>query len=124
MRGQHGLAIGETERPVKDLLQKGSILILLGTGGVGKTTVGAALGIAAAQLKLDAAVITVDPSRRLRDALGIARLGGHPARLASRQLAAAGLDPALRLSAMLLDVKGEWDSIVERVAADPAARKR
>ncbi|MGH7248284.1 MAG: ArsA family ATPase, partial [Pseudomonadota bacterium] len=109
---------------MKDLLKQGSIVILLGTGGVGKTTVAAALGIAGAQANLNSALITVDPARRLRDALGVANLGGNPARLGARHLRAAGLDPALPLSAMMLDVKGVWDGIVERFAADPVARKR
>ncbi|MGH7778716.1 MAG: ArsA family ATPase [Candidatus Binataceae bacterium] len=109
---------------MKDLLKQGSIVILLGTGGVGKTTVAAALGIAGAQTGLNCALITVDPARRLRDALGVANLGGNPARLGARHLRAAGLDPALPLSAMMLDVKGVWDGIVERFAADPVARKR
>jgi anion-transporting ArsA/GET3 family ATPase len=68
---------------VKDLLTKGSIVIVLGTGGVGKTTVTAALGIAGAARNLDTALITVDPARRLRDALGLKRLGGRPSRLRS-----------------------------------------
>jgi anion-transporting ArsA/GET3 family ATPase len=109
---------------VKELLRKNSILILLGTGGVGKTTIAAALGIAGAMAHLNTAVITVDPARRLREALGLARLGGQPTRLARRHLAAAGLDPGLRVSAMMLDVKGVWDAIVERFAASPATRKR
>ena len=45
---------------MKQLLEKGSILILLGTGGVGKTTVAAALGLAAASKPLNTALIT-DP---------------------------------------------------------------
>ena len=109
---------------MKDLLEKGSIVIVLGTGGVGKTTVTAALGIAGAQAHLDTALITVDPARRLRDALGLKRLGGSPARLSRRHLAAGGLDPALKLSAMMLDVKGAWDMMAERFAPDAAARKR
>jgi anion-transporting ArsA/GET3 family ATPase len=111
-------------RHVKTLLKKGSIVILLGTGGVGKTTVAAALGIAGARALLDTALITVDPARRLRDALGLARLRGQPVRISRRQLAAAGLDDDLRLSAMMLDVKGTWDSVMERIARDPAARRR
>ncbi|HEY6419903.1 MAG TPA: ArsA-related P-loop ATPase [Candidatus Binataceae bacterium] len=109
---------------MKDLLKKGSILILLGTGGVGKTTVAAALGVASAASGLDTAVITVDPARRLRDALGLERLGGEPARLDARVLKAAGLSPSLPLAAMMLDVKGAWDAMIERFAIDPAARKR
>jgi anion-transporting ArsA/GET3 family ATPase len=109
---------------VKDLLKKGSIIIVLGTGGVGKTTVTAALGIAGAERNLDTALITVDPARRLRDALGLKRLGGRPTRLSRGHLAAAGLDPALKLSAMMLDVKGAWDMMAERFAPDAATRRR
>lgn len=114
----------ETMSVLKDLLTKGSIPILLGTGGVGKTTIAAALGLAGASANLNTAVITVDPSERLRDALGLARLGGQPTRIGGRQLAAAGLDRQLRLSAMMLDVSGAWDAIVERFIADPATRRR
>ena len=109
---------------LKDLLTRGSIPILLGTGGVGKTTIAAALALAGASANLNTAVITVDPSKRLRDALGLARLGGQPTRIGARQLAAAGLDPHLQLSAMMLDVSGAWDAIVERFVADPATRRK
>jgi anion-transporting ArsA/GET3 family ATPase len=108
---------------LKDLLSKGSIPILLGTGGVGKTTIAAALALAGASAGLNTAVITVDPSERLRDALGLARLGGQPTRIGARQLAAAGLDSHLHLSAMMLDVSGSWDAIIERFVADPATRR-
>ncbi len=109
---------------MKQLLKKGSILILLGTGGVGKTTVAAALGLAAAQTGLDTAVITVDPARRLRDALGLSRLGGSPTRVPGRALGRAGLDPSIRLSAMQLDVKGAWDAMMRRFAKSPASRRK
>ena len=97
---------------------------MLGTGGVGKTTVTAALGIAGAVEHLDTALITVDPARRLRDALGLKRLGGRPTRLSRAHLLSAGLAPSLKLSAMMLDVKGVWDMMAERFAPDAATRKR
>ncbi len=109
---------------MKQLLKRGSILILLGTGGVGKTTVAAALGLAAATIPLDTALITVDPARRLREALGLRRLGGTPTRISGHALHSAGLDPGIRLSAMQLDVKGAWDAMVERFAKTPTSRKR
>ena len=109
---------------MKELLKQGSTIILLGPGGVGKTTVAAALGIAAARDGLDTGMITVDPARRLRDALGLERLTAQPTRIDSRRLATAGLDPRLRLSAMVLDVKGAWDSLIERFVKTPAARER
>ncbi len=108
---------------MKHLLKKGSILILLGTGGVGKTTVAAALGLAAAEAPLDTALITVDPARRLREALGLSGLGGTPTRISERALRSAGLDPKLKLAAMQLDVKGAWDTMVERFVKSPATRK-
>lgn len=109
---------------MKNLLKKGSILILLGTGGVGKTTVAAALGVAAATEALDTAVITVDPARRLRDALGLAHLGGKPTPIGPKQLRAAGIVGAHRLAAMMLDVKGAWDAVLERFVTDRASLKR
>jgi anion-transporting ArsA/GET3 family ATPase len=109
---------------VKELLKKGSIVIMLGTGGVGKTTLAAALGLAGAMSNLNTAVITVDPARRLRDALGLDHLGGKPTRLNGARLARAGLNPSLELSAMVLDVKGTWDALVERFVGDPSARRR
>jgi anion-transporting ArsA/GET3 family ATPase len=109
---------------LKDLLTKGSIPILLGTGGVGKTTIAAALALAGASANLNTAVITVDPSERLRDALGLAHLGGEPTRIGARQLSAAGLDRNLQLSAMMLDVTGEWDAIIKRFVTDPATRAK
>jgi len=109
---------------VKELLKPRSVLVVLGSGGVGKTTIAAALGVAAAAAHLRTAIITVDPARRLREALGLPRLGGKPARIDARRLRAAGLDPALKLSAMVLDVKGEWDAMVAGHVADPAIRRR
>ena len=109
---------------MKELLKHGSTIILLGPGGVGKTTVAAALGIAAAREGLETGLITVDPARRLRDALGFERLSARATRIDSRRLTAAGLDPRLPLSAMALDVKGAWNSLVQRFVKNPGARER
>lgn len=109
---------------MKQLLKKGSTIVVLGPGGVGKTTMAAALGLAAARLGLDTGVITIDPSRRLRDALGMERLSARPTRLEARRLRAAALDPALQLSAMVLDVKRTWDGLVARFVKAPGARRR
>ena len=109
---------------VNDLLKPQSIVVMLGSGGVGKTTVAAALGIAGASARLRTAVITVDPARRLREALGLPRLGHRPTRIDARQLRAAGLDARLELSAMVLDVKGAWDAMVAEHVPDPATRRR
>jgi len=110
---------------VKDLLRRRSILVTLGSGGVGKTTIAAALGVAAAAARRNTAVVTVDPARRLRDALGLRHLeANRPLRVDARRLRSAGLDPALKLSAMVPDVHGEWDAMVSRHVPKPALRRR
>jgi anion-transporting ArsA/GET3 family ATPase len=118
-----GRGPSRTRTIVKELLKPHSVLVVLGSGGVGKTTIAAALGVAAAAAHMRTAVITVDPARRLREALGLARLSGKPTRIEPRRLRAAGLDPALKLSAMVLDVKGEWDAMVAGHVADASVRR-
>ena len=55
---------------------------------------------------------------------GFERLSSQPTRLDARRLRAAGLDPALTLSAMVLDVKRTWDALVDRFVKTPAGRRR
>ena len=117
-------SVGGGTRFVKELLRKGTIVVMLGTGGVGKTTMAAALGLAAAREGLNTGLITVDPARRLREALGLERLSAQPRRLDARRLRAAGLDSSLRLSAMMLDVKRTWDTLVRDFVKSPEARGR
>jgi anion-transporting ArsA/GET3 family ATPase len=109
---------------VKQALHKGLTLIVIGPGGVGKTTVAAALALAAASQGLATGVITVDPARRLRDALGIQRLGARPSAIDPRRLQAAGFDSGISISAMILDVRRTWDSLVERFVSSTAQRQR
>lgn len=90
--------------------------VLAGAGGVGKTTVAAATAVAAADAGYRTLVMTFDPSRRLKDTLGI----GSEA--AGRELAVAGCGG--RLHASLLDAQRTFDEIVERHAPDAAVRQR
>jgi anion-transporting ArsA/GET3 family ATPase len=72
------------------------VLICCGSGGVGKTTVAAAAGLAFAQAGQRAVVITIDPARRLGEALGVEALTDTPRRVAgegSGELWAASLEP-------------------------------
>jgi anion-transporting ArsA/GET3 family ATPase len=89
----------------------------VGSGGVGKTTLAAALGLHAAGRGEDALVMTFDPSRRLKDALGV----GEAA--ADRPVRVAASAPG-RLDASLLDARATFDRLVERHSPDRAAAAR
>ncbi len=108
-------------RELSDLIHDRRIIVCVGTGGAGKTTVAAALALAAARLGRRALVITIDPARRLADALGQGELGNEPQMLdlAVDDKAAAG-----RVSAMMLDMKRTFDDLVDRFAEGPEAKER
>ena len=93
--------------------------VCAGSGGVGKTTTSAAiaLGMAAAGAKV--AVVTIDPARRLANALGLEELENEPRRVEPDRLPAAGLEVQGELWAMMLDPKRTFDELIDRVAADP-----
>ncbi len=90
------------------------LTLCIGSGGVGKTTTAAALGVAAARRGSRCALITVDPARRLRSALGLGDLDATPQRL---EVGASGVGD---LFAMALDTKRTFDELIDRVAPSPA----
>lgn len=93
------------------------LIVVVGSGGVGKTTLAASLGLVSARRGLDTLVMTFDPSLRLKDALGV----GEEAREHEIEvpLGAPG-----RLAASLLDARRTFDQLIERYAPDDAARQR
>ena len=98
------------------------LVLVVGSGGVGKTTLAAALGARAACAGHDTLVMTFDPSHRLKDALGVgeqARGGPVEVPLDAEARARGG-----RLSASLLDARQTFDRLVQRYAPDPQARDR
>lgn len=100
------------------------ILVCVGTGGVGKTTLSAAIALEAARRGRRALVLTIDPARRLADALGTGPLGPEPQRIPDAAFRSAGLEIAGRLDAMMLDPKRTFDEIVERYAPDAESLRR
>jgi anion-transporting ArsA/GET3 family ATPase len=109
---------------VREALAPRRIAVCVGSGGVGKTTVAAALALDRALRGGRALVCTIDPARRLANALGLSTLGNVEARVPDHKLAEAGLRPRGELSAMMLDVKRTWDDLVSRHAPDPTRRER
>jgi anion-transporting ArsA/GET3 family ATPase len=93
------------------------LIVCVGAGGVGKTTTAAALGVAAASSGYSTAVITVDPSRRLKDALGLDALSTRPRPVALGNGAAP-------LDALALDTKRTFDELIGRFAPSPAIAQR
>ncbi|WP_223180920.1 ArsA family ATPase [Streptomyces griseicoloratus] len=89
------------------------IVVCCGSGGVGKTTTAAALGLRAAEMGRKVVVLTIDPARRLAQSMGIDSLDNTPRRVKGIDDAAGG-----ELHAMMLDMKRTFDEIVE-AHADP-----
>ena len=111
-------------RTLQQLLAAKEIVISCGSGGVGKTTTAAALGaMAAAHLGGKVLVLTVDPARRLANALGLERFGNTETRVEASAFTEAGVEPRGELWAAMLDTKQSWDDLVARHAPDAATRE-
>ncbi|MFI0369620.1 ArsA family ATPase [Actinomadura sp. 1N219] len=91
------------------------IIVCCGSGGVGKTTTAAALGVRAAERGRDVVVLTVDPARRLAQSMGLSELDNNPRKIE--------IDGDGELHAMMLDMKRTFDEIVE-AHADPDRAKQ
>jgi anion-transporting ArsA/GET3 family ATPase len=98
------------------------VVVCAGAGGVGKTTVSAAVAIGLAARGARVAVVTIDPARRLAEALGLESLGNAPALVDPAPFARAGLRLDGELWAMMLDVKRTFDEVVTRLAPTPQVR--
>ncbi|MET7697035.1 MULTISPECIES: ArsA family ATPase [unclassified Streptomyces] len=87
---------------------KTRIVVCCGSGGVGKTTTAAALGLRAAERGRKVVVLTIDPARRLAQSMGIDSLDNVPRRVKGIDESSGG-----ELCAMMLDMKRTFDEIVE-----------
>lgn len=95
------------------------IVVCCGPGGVGKTTTSAALAtMAAARNGGRVLVLTIDPARRLADALGLQVSGNTETRVPPEAIAAAGLRPRGELWAAMLDTRQSWDDLVRQHSRD------
>jgi anion-transporting ArsA/GET3 family ATPase len=108
---------------IEQLLAAKEIVIHCGSGGVGKTTTAAAAAaMAAVHHGGKVLVLTVDPARRLANALGLEAFGNVETQVPAAAFAAAGVEPRGELWAAMLDTKQSWDDLVHRHAPDVATR--
>ncbi|MZD08429.1 AAA family ATPase [Streptomyces sp. SID5785] len=96
------------------------IVVCCGSGGVGKTTTAAALGLRAAERGRKVVVLTIDPARRLAQSMGIDSLDNTP-RQVKGIVTAEGAEGG-ELHAMMLDMKRTFDEIVEAHADEERAK--
>lgn len=103
-------------RDLADLVQKRSIVVCCGSGGAGKTTTSAAIALAGARAGRKSCVVTIDPARRLADALGVGELANEPREIAG--------DWPGSLFALMLDAKSTFDDLVHRYSEDAEQSER
>ena len=114
---------GSTTGTIEQLLAAKEIVICCGSGGVGKTTTAAAAAaMAATHLGGKVLVVTVDPARRLANALGLESFGNVETQVPREAFAAAGVEPQGELWAAMLDTKQSWDDLVRLHAPDTRTR--
>jgi anion-transporting ArsA/GET3 family ATPase len=99
-----------------DLVRDRRIVVCCGSGGVGKTTTAAVVALEGARRGRRTVVVTIDPARRLADALGLAGLTDIPSRIDGEW--------AGELWATMLDTKSTFDALVAKHAATPEQARR
>lgn len=116
---RHRLSDGERQRRIEQLVAAKEVVVACGPGGVGKTTTAAAFGASvAARVGGRVLVVTVDPAKRLADALGLAGLGNAATRVSDAAFRDAGVSPKGELYAAMVDMSQSWDALVNRHAPD------
>ena len=105
---------------MRPLYEDVEVVVCVGTGGVGKTTVAAALGVHAAVAGRRVLVMTTDPARRLANALGVADFGNREHILAPEVFAPFGATLKEPLTVLMPDTREIFDSLVRSLGKSPA----
>jgi len=108
---------------ISELIQRDGLVVVCGSGGVGKTSVSAALGVlAATQTQKRVLVLTVDPAKRLANALGLSALGNTEVQISADLFKNSKTKLRGTLAAAMIDTKASWDELIIRHAPDEATR--
>ena len=105
--------------PIEELVLNRRIMVVCGAGGVGKTTTSTALALAGARHGKRVLALTVDPSKRLAQTLGVDRNLEAPVSIPEERLRLAGIEPPGSLETWMLDPKLVADRVVQKLAKDP-----
>jgi anion-transporting ArsA/GET3 family ATPase len=119
-----GLRRPMTDDRFQRLTARRRVVVCAGAGGVGKTTVAAALSLSAAGRGRRVLCLTIDPARRLADSLGLTLSPGVEAEVAPARLAEAGVPASGSLSVAMLDPKQTFDDLVKRHSSSPEAAEK
>src|SRR5688500_17743138 len=103
------------------LFSERRVLVVAGAGGVGKTTVAAAIALSAAARGQRVLCLTIDPAKRLADRLGLDAVSGAEQRIDPSTFEAEGLPLAGELTLVMLDTKRTFDELVRRHASSKEA---
>ncbi|HLT39157.1 MAG TPA: ArsA-related P-loop ATPase [Enhygromyxa sp.] len=109
---------------IDELLMRQRLLVAVGPGGVGKTTVSAAIALRAAELGRRTLVLTIDPAKRLADALGLTGLDDRIREVPTDELRKSGVAVPGRLFAGMFDNATSMDTLMQRVAPDADTRDK
>jgi anion-transporting ArsA/GET3 family ATPase len=112
-----------TAADLPSLVREKKVIVCCGAGGVGKTTTSAALGLAAARQGRRVLVLTIDPARRLAQAMGVSAHMREPHSVSNERLAEAGVTTG-SLDAWMLNPDVVFESLVNRMASSPEQAKR
>jgi len=110
--------------PLDALIRDKKIVVCVGSGGVGKTTVSASVALHCALSGRKTLVLTIDPARRLANSLGIKMLGNEEMLFPAAKCEEAGLAPSDSLHAMMLDTKSAFDELIRRVSPSEEVARR
>src|SRR5882724_11355833 len=113
-----------SEDSLLPLLQGKRIVVCAGAGGVGKTTIAAAIALGFASQGKRVLCITIDPAKRLADSLGLGAMNVEEQLVSPELFAKAGLAVSGSLTVLMLDTKRTFDDLVARHASSPEARER
>ena len=109
---------------IDEIIQRQRLLIAIGPGGVGKTTISAAIALRAAELGKRTLVLTIDPAKRLADALGLTGLDDRIREVSTTELERSGVAVPGELYAAMFDNATSMDSLMRRVAPDDETRDK